>query len=210
MSSSNRATQLPSRATAQWQICYANPPLAYTRSRRVYIVPPSLGAGHDAWLCSVLRALRPPAYPVPSFVAGGAFLRRVGERFGSDSALSLFALLWCFSCRLSWQYICLSRGWSWMASCDERGTKRVCAKLKSRGYCMRSSSEPWDDARILCNEPWDTRNVDVVNEHDVAAVLREYARDVEIDALLAEVFYRRCGLGRTEASNWIVERIATW
>ena len=86
----------------------------------------------------------------------------------------------------------------------------MCAKLKSRGYYMRPSSEPWDDARILCNEPWDPRNVGVVSEHDVAAVLREYARDVEIDALLAEVLYRRCGLGRAEASNWIVERTAAW
>ena len=47
-------------------------------------------------------------------------------------------------------------------------------------------------------------------EHDVAAVLREYARDVERDALLADVLHKRCGLGRVETSNWIVEHTAAW
>jgi hypothetical protein len=100
-----------------------------------------------------------------------------------------------------------------MASCDERGAKRVYAKLKSRGYCMRSSGAPWDDARRLLFSLIGgirTGNVDVVNAADVTAVLREYARDVEGDALLAEVLHRRCGVGRSEASNWIVERAAAW
>ena len=47
-------------------------------------------------------------------------------------------------------------------------------------------------------------------EHDVAGVLREYTRDVKRDALLADVLHKRCGLGRVETSNWIVERPAAW
>ncbi len=85
----------------------------------------------------------------------------------------------------------------------------MCSKLESRGYCMLSVS--LSGAILMARGgAWRDGDVSVVSEHDVVAVLCEYARDVNIDVLLAEVLHRRCGLGRAEASNWIVQCTAAW
>ncbi len=226
MSSSNRAAQLPSRATAPWLICCANPTGRGLRKlgATVYIVTPSMRcftacctqfaharrprrrsprgavasgpqftrpdrpcrrprqgaaascrhcAALGVWLCSVVRAVRSPAYTVPSHAAGLAFLGCMGERFGSASARALSS----FALPLGWHYIRLSRSWSWTASCDERGAERVCSKLESRGYCMLSVS--LRGALLMARGgAWRDGDVSVVSERDVAAVLCEYARDV--------------------------------
>ena len=89
--------------------------------------------------------------------------------------------------------------------CSERATARVCSKLLARADAMDTSDVAWHDARELSFD-----DDAMPSEQHVRDLVDQFARDVDADEQLTAALHTRCGLGRIDASNWIVSRDPVW
>ena len=192
----------------EFMICAPNP---WNRrvSRRVFFLPlrePSAAdvqgdwrratPPSDTWLHDMVHEIE-ANHAVPSSDPAIRHSILARDRFGDD---------WpAISRTLGWHYYRLYIGEAWSVRCSERATARVCSKLLARADAMDTSDVAWDDARELSFD-----DDAMPSEQHVRDLVDQFARDVDADEQLTAALHTRCGLGRTDASNWIVSRDPVW